>query len=200
MENNLENRQNGRVIDMSKRINRELKTSTRIGQNIAKLHGEKKYVTADGSLTIIVPVYGLKGSEEDKIDAVELNYHLVSSMIQQAGDFKDYVNSRKRNNPLVQKVNDYTNGNLDVPDIKTALLTHLMPAYTNKEHIINVELFPDDNNNSKVDWEEITFGRTLNLSSSVIDQNLIMPLIGKFNLFGDSTAGNANVSNHLKLG
>lgn len=200
MENNLKNGQNGRVIDMSKRINRELKTSTRIGQNIAKLHGEKKYVTADGSLTIIVPVYGLKGSEEDKIDAVELNYHLVSSMIQQTGDFKDYINGRKRNNPLVQKVNDYTNGNLDVPDIKTALLTHLMPAYTNKEHIISVELFPDENANSKVDWEEITFGRTLNLSSSVIDQNLIMPLIGKFNLFGDSAAGNANVSNHLKLG
>lgn len=200
MENNQNTGQGGKVIDMSKRINRELKTSTRIGQNIAKLHGQRKYITADGSLTIIVPVYGLKGSEDEQIDAVELNYHLVSSMILQTGDFKDYINSRKRNNPLVQKVNDYTNGNLDVPDIKTALLTHLMPAYTNKEHIINVELFPDENDNSKLDWDEITFGRTLNLSSSVIDQNLIMPLISKFNIFGDGNSAAQAASNHLRLG
>lgn len=192
--------QNGKVIDMSKRINRELKTSTRIGQNISKLQGQRKYMTADGSLTIIVPVYGMKGSEDEPIDAVELNYHLVSSMILQSGDFKDYVNSRKRNNALVQKVNDYASGQLQVPDIKTALLTHLMPAYTNKEHIINVELFPDENGNDKLDWDEITFGRTLNLSMSVIDQNLIMPLISKFNLFGDSGNSSSSISNHLKLG
>lgn len=200
MGNQIETRQNGKVIDMSKRINRELKTNTRIGQQIATIHGDKKYITADGSLTIIVPVYGLKGTPDEKIDAVELNYHLVATMIQKSGDFKDFISSRKRNNALVQKVNDYTQGKLEIPDIKTALLTHLMPAYTDKQHIINVELFPDEDNDGTADWEEITFGRSLNLSSSVIDQNLIMPLISKFNIFGDSASDSAPSVGHLKLG
>lgn len=184
------------TIDMSKRINRELKANTRIGKNIAKLLGNRSYISADGTLAIIVPIYGLKGAEEEPLDAVELNYHLVSTLISQSGDFKEYISQRKRNNPLVQKVGEYVDGILVIPDIKTALLTHLMPAYTNKEHMIHVELFPDDNGNNETDWDEMSFGRSLNLSSSVLDQKLLMPLIGKFNLFGGDSP---LPTNHLQL-
>lgn len=191
------------VIDMTKRVHRELKHNTRIGESISKVLGEKSYLTTDGTLEIKLPLYGLKGQEDDPIDAVELNYHLVANLIQKSGDFKQYVKDRKSSNALVQKVQEYSEGRLEIPDFKTALLNHLMPIYTNKDHIIKVELYPDDNDNDDLDWAEVKFGKVLNLSASVIDQQMIMPLLSKFDLFGGGSAAKGALeagAQTLKLG
>lgn len=188
------------VLDMAKKINRVVK-QTRLGHNIEKQVGERLYQTSDGSFGVKVPLYQLKG-DEVPIDAVEMNYHMVVKTIVESGDFKMYMSRLRRQNPLVQKVNEYVDGKLQVDNIQSAFMQHLMPAYANKQHIISLELYPDDDQDGNVDWEEMKFGRELILSSSVLNQELIMPLIGKLNIFGSGSndvLGAGSNSAHLSL-
>lgn len=189
------------IIDMTSKINRTIKP-TRLGANIAKIAEPATYMTADGKFGVKIPCYYLKGDNESPISAVDMNIFLVTKLIQENGEFKNYLGRLKRENEAFQMIQSYTNGDLEIPDLQSFLMQRAVPIFTQKKHMITLELHLDSDKSGNIEWDEIGESQPLILNYSVLNTETIMPIIGKLNLFGgkDNVKSLMESAGTLKLG